>query len=310
VGFETPLPDFSDCSFASREPDGDWLGVVREGGPLRAFDPMMPAFGDALSEAEGLRILGHVRTFCDDASWPRGELNLPRPLVTEKAFPEDESVVTVSMPTEDLGEVMIRLVHEKRFGARSQIEVAVPFVFAQSGEWEGGVGDMAFAFKHVLFHSLGSGSILSATAELVVPTGDPARGFGTGATVFEPFMTFGQILPEDAFVHFQGGFEFPSGTEHSNEAFWRAALGKTWTRGAYGRAWTPIVELLGARDLEAGAATNWDLVPQVQVSLPTRQHILLNVGVRTPLTDVDARQTEIMVYLLWDWFDGGLLDGW
>jgi hypothetical protein len=32
--------------------------------------------------------------------------------------------------------------------------------------------------------------------------------------------------------------------------------------------------------------------------------------VRTPLTDVDARQTEIMVYLLWDWFDGGLLDGW
>ena len=25
LGFDTPVPDFSDCSFASREPDGDWL---------------------------------------------------------------------------------------------------------------------------------------------------------------------------------------------------------------------------------------------------------------------------------------------
>ncbi len=34
------------------------------------------------------------------------------------------------------------------------------------------------------------------------------------------------------------------------------------------------------------------------------------VGVRIPLTDRDGRETAIMAYLLWDWFDGGLFEGW
>ena len=25
LGFDTPMPDFTDCSFASREPDADWF---------------------------------------------------------------------------------------------------------------------------------------------------------------------------------------------------------------------------------------------------------------------------------------------
>ena len=49
VGFETPLPDFTDCAFATAEPDPDWLAVVHEGGPIRGLDRHMPAFGDALS---------------------------------------------------------------------------------------------------------------------------------------------------------------------------------------------------------------------------------------------------------------------
>ena len=48
VGFETPLPDFTDCEFASREPDPDWYAVIHQGGPVRAADRMMPAFGMAL----------------------------------------------------------------------------------------------------------------------------------------------------------------------------------------------------------------------------------------------------------------------
>ena len=47
----------------------------------------------------------------------------------------------------------------------------------------------------------------------------------------------------------------------------------------------------------------------MQVSLNTRQHILLNAGVRFPL-DNDDRGVLAVVYLLWDWFDGGFLDGW
>jgi len=37
---------------------------------------------------------------------------------------------------------------------------------------------------------------------------------------------------------------------------------------------------------------------------------MVNVGVRVPLNDRAGRDTRVMVYLLWDWFDGGLFDGW
>ena len=96
TGLETPLPDFTDCRFASREPSADWMAVVHEGGPVRGFSEMMPAFGEALGEEEIEKVVAYVHSFCRDRSWPRGELNLPRPLVTEKAFPEDEAVLTTS----------------------------------------------------------------------------------------------------------------------------------------------------------------------------------------------------------------------
>ena len=59
-----PVPDFTDCNFATREPDGDWLAIIHDGGPARAFDPLMPAFGEALTEEEMALALAHVRTFC------------------------------------------------------------------------------------------------------------------------------------------------------------------------------------------------------------------------------------------------------
>jgi mono/diheme cytochrome c family protein len=91
VGLDIPLPDFTDCAFGTPEPDSDWMAVSHDGGPARAFDRRMPAFGGALSVEELQRAIDHVRTFCTSKAWPRGELNLPRALVTEKAFPENDS---------------------------------------------------------------------------------------------------------------------------------------------------------------------------------------------------------------------------
>jgi hypothetical protein len=32
--------------------------------------------------------------------------------------------------------------------------------------------------------------------------------------------------------------------------------------------------------------------------------------VRVPVTNTSGRQVQIMFYLLWDWFDGRLNEGW
>ena len=70
------------------------------------------------------------------------------------------------------------------------------------------------------------------------------------------------------------------------------------------------IKLLGAREIVSGAEPEWDLVPQMQVSLSDRQHVLINVGTRVPLTGRSSRGSNVMVYLLWDWFDGTIFDGW
>src|SRR6185436_15343887 len=96
-GFELEPPDFTDCHLTTPEADLDWSSVIHQGGPARAFDRMMPAFGDELSDEEISKVIGHIRTFCAERGWPRGDLNLPRALVTEKAFPENEAVVTTTV---------------------------------------------------------------------------------------------------------------------------------------------------------------------------------------------------------------------
>lgn len=37
---------------------------------------------------------------------------------------------------------------------------------------------------------------------------------------------------------------------------------------------------------------------------------MFNLGARIPLNERDERKTQVIFYLLWDWFDGTLLEGW
>src|SRR4029077_15211561 len=77
VGFDVPLPDFTDCQATTPEVENDWFAVVYNGGPVRAFDRHMPSFGEALSDAEIHNVVRYLRTFCADRAWPPGDLNLP-----------------------------------------------------------------------------------------------------------------------------------------------------------------------------------------------------------------------------------------
>jgi mono/diheme cytochrome c family protein len=304
-----PPPDFTDCAFANREPDEAFLAVAHGGGPARGFSPLMPAWGGAFSEQELRLAISHMRTFCTDQRWARGELNLPLALVTGKAFPEDEAVVRV---TSQSGSVVTRFVYERRIGALNQWEVAVPVASVEqaAGGRSTGLGDIALGYKRVLSHSLDRGNIFSASAEVKLPSGSDSKGRGNGFAVFEPFLTFGQILPGDGFLQAQAGFEVPFESGHDADAFWRAAVGRSVARGRFGRLWSPMVELLGARTLASGHRIEWDVLPAVQVTLNTRQHIRVAGGVRLPVTDADARKKSVLVYLLWDWYEGGFFQGW
>jgi hypothetical protein len=313
LAFEAPPPDFSDCEFASREPDPDWFAIIHEGGPVRAFDRMMPAFGEALTAAEIDNVLAHVRTFCDDPRWPRGEFNLPRALFTEKAFPEDEAVATAKYDTGSDNDFSLELLYEKRFGPVGMMEIKLPLASLGSpvGGRETGIGDIAIGYKHTVHSNLASGNIVSLGGEVVLPTGDEDNGLGKGTTVLEPFLTWGRLLPADAFFQLHAFAEFPTDSGFDDEVGLRMAIGRTVTAGnEFGRAWSPMIEMLSIRDLDSGAKTKVDLVPQFQVALSTRQHILFNVGLRVPVTETTGRDEQLVMYLLWDWFDGGFFDGW
>lgn len=311
VGFDAELPDFTDCAFASAEADLDWYSVVHEGSPIRALGHHMPAFGDALSSEEIELAVSHVRTFCQDPSWPRGDLNLPRALFTEKAFPENEVVWSTSVAGGDERAIGNTLLYERRIGSRTQIEVAIPIDFqrAATREWARGIGDAAFALKRVLSANMATGHIVSAGAELIVPTGNESNGLGSGHAIFEPFVMWGQILPRNAFIQMHAGVELPFESSATRETFVRTAVGTSFfgDRG-FGRAWSPTVEVLWATP--QGEASEWDLVPQLQVSLSKLQHVMVAGGVRIPLSDRETRRSQVVGYLLWDWYDGSFFDFW
>jgi mono/diheme cytochrome c family protein len=311
IGFDKPdtFPDFRACDQTTPELDVDWKATIRDGGQARGFSRIMPAFGDALTKADIDAVVAYLRGLCREPAWPRGELNLPRPLLTEKAFPENEAVVSTSLDSSAEHDVTTTAIYERRIGIANQIEISVPFSSIRDAA---GVGDIGIGFKRALFSDFRRGSIVAVQGEAVLPTGDASRGLGSGVTVFEAFAAYGQLLPSDTFLQLQGGTEQPTDTAVAPRAvFARAALGRSFRQEeGFGRTWSPMVELVIDRDFETDARTNVEIVPEMQVTLSRRQHVRANIGVQVPVANTEGRGVQVLFYFLWDWFDGRLFDGW
>jgi hypothetical protein len=243
-------------------------------------------------------------------------------LVTEKAFPESETVLNTTANVQGPSAVSNELIYERILSKRDQLEVAIPFGWArqESGALAGGLGDITIGNKHVVFSELNSapdqplydstGSIFSIQAEVTLPTGSVEKGLGTGETVLGVFGAYDILLPARFFVQMQAGATFPVHTHDvPRSVYFNGAVGRIFSANL-GRQWNPMLELLANHDLQQGAPTEWDAIPELQVTLSRRQHVRAAVGVRLPLNDTASRPKQVIAYFLWDWFDGSLLEGW
>jgi mono/diheme cytochrome c family protein len=313
--FERPstFPDFSRCDQTTAEVNAAYKAVIQHGGPNRGFSQIMPSFGEALSSQDIDDVVAYLRSFCRQPHWPRGELNLPRAMVTEKAYPEDEEVLSTSVNVQGQPGNETHIIHEQRFGTKNQIEVDVPIAFNNINHvWYGGTGDTTLGIKRVMFSNLNTGSILSLQGGFLLPSGNRSRGLGSGTTTFEPFAAFDQLFRTDTFLQLQLGADVPFHTDIAPQSiFFNSAIGQSFAADhGLGRLWTPMFEFLAARDLVNHAKTDWDVLPELQVTISKRQHIRADLGLRIPTTNTAGRQKQVMFYILWDWADGKLTEGW
>jgi hypothetical protein len=294
---DRPVPieplDFTDCSVASAEPDADWEVAIRDGGPAVGLSSMMPAFGEALTADQIRGFVSHLRSFCAEQGWPHGNLNFPRAIFTEKAFPENEILLlpmASHAPTAPTPWAM-RVVYERRAGRRTQIEVGVPLLSSR-GETDrhAGLGDIEIAAKHVFAASAARAAIVSGGLEVVLPTGRASRGLGHGTTVFEPYVAAGAVR-RGFYLQSQLKLEIPAD-----------GAARTFVYNGYaGRdlsetpdTWTVGVELTG-EDRELA------LTPQLRKGLTRTGALGAAVGARIPLNHRRDREVQWIGYLLWEY---------
>ena len=309
------FPDFTDCAGTTPEPNGNWKAAIVHGGPSRGLSQIMPAFGDLLTDEQINDVMAYMRGFCKNIHHdPLGELNLPRALVTEKAFPENEIVVSTAASASGTPSWTTDVIDERTiFNARTQLETDIPINYAdQNHNWTEGLGDITLGLKREMLSSLRTGSILSVQGGVLLPTGDSKRGFGAGTTQFEPFAAFDQLFRDNTFIQTELGADLPVDTSIAPRSmFWRMTLGQALAQDhMLGRLYSPMVEMLGARDFKTGASNDWDVLPEMQVTISRRQHVRVGFGVRKPFTNTSDRTSQVLFYLLWDRADGKLWEGW
>ena len=307
-------PDMTRCDQTTPEPDSAYKAVILHGGRGLGFSQIMPAFGDLLTNEQIDDVIAYLRTFCkNDHQFPLGVLNLPRALVTEKAFPEDELVISTAANVSGPGSWTTDEIHEQTFAGKNQLEVDVPVNYARlNGAWTSGVGDITVGMKRELFSSERTGSILSVQGGILLPTGDSNRGFGAGTTQFEPFAAYDQLITNRTFLQFELGADLPVNTSVAPRSmFFRSAVGGSVAPDhGLGRLFSPMAEFVATRNFTTGASTDWDVLPEMQVTVSRRQHIRAAVGYRKPITDVSGRAPQVQFYVLWDWAEGHFWNGW
>ena len=308
TALNVPLPDFTDCNFITREGDGNWAYLLAHGGEGLGLSRQMPAFTDVLTDEQIHQVLDYIRSFCTDRRWPRGELNFRRPLVTTKAFPEDELLLLPELTKgrDGVRDWVTEVSFERRVGPRGQVEIALPFVVhdVTDGATTGGVGDLALAYKHVLYADLPSRTIASASLDLVLPSGDRDRHLGDGTVSFEPSLLAGKEIHN---VVIQGqilGLAPIDENRADRGVDYRLAF--SYPLSPLKRAWVPTLEIEVLQDVTA-QQHNLFLTPEIYKGITKRGHVAVALGAQVPVAGgPDPFDYRVLAFLLWEYTDGGL----
>jgi mono/diheme cytochrome c family protein len=266
--------DFTDCKVTSPEPDADWERAIAKGGPGVGLSSEMPAFEDSLSPEQIAGFVSHIRGFCKDTGWPSGNTNFPRPILTEKAFPENEFLILPAISHD--GEYEVTALYERRLGKRSMFEIGVPVT-------NDGVDEVEAAVKHALYSS--NRSILSLGLETAM---------ASDVVVFEPFVSMGTVL-RSWYLQGQLAYELPTNLEQASRAFvYNAYLGLDTS--AAPNTWTLGIELNGEDKALA-------LTPQVRKGLTGTGALAASIGIKLPLNYREERGVQWVGYLLWEYLE-------
>lgn len=302
-----PLPDFTDCSFVTRETTGNWVALVAEGGQVLGLSTQMPGFGDSLSDDQVRQVIAYVRAFCRDPSWPHADLNFRRPLFTGKAFPEDEVVLNLNFDKSRTSRSLVNeWTLEKRLWARGQAEVTLPFIYndPKGGAATGGVGDLTLAYKHVVSASQSSGMLAAFSLDLVLPTGDRDRGLGDGTMGLGPSLRAGKTLGPFAL---QGEIKavLPADVDRApRRLLYRAAL--QLPLSPLRRGWVPSLEFEADTKVEGRTQDAYSFAPVLYKGLSKSGHVAFAVGAKIPVAGARTFDYQIGAFLLWEFLEGGL----
>jgi cytochrome c553 len=302
--------DFTDCTVAAAEPDADWQRAIAKGGAGVGLSSQMPAFEDSLTEEQITALVSHLRGFCKQPGWPSGNTNFPRPILTGKAFPENEFLIVPAVshfdesPAPSITAASLVARYERRIGRRSMVEIEVPLVATNAlTTWTAGLGDAALAFKHAIYDRADVPRIVSLGIETILPSGDRFKDHGEGTVILEPFISAGAML-RNWYVQSQLEVDLPVDRQRSDRAIaYNVYVGRdlsaapdAWTIGAEVNSET-VFKYLGV------TATFTAVTPQVRKGLTGTGALAAAAGVVLPINKRDAQGVRWVGYLLWEYLE-------
>ena len=284
VRTDVPPADLASCAVSTAETEDQWVGVVARGGAAFGLSLDMPSYGEAATPDQIRMVVRYVRSLCRERGWPPGELNFPRAFLVEKAYPENELVVTAEGHGQEL-------IYERRAGRRMQFELAVSTVF---DSLDRPFDHATTAIKYNIWHSLERRALASVGLEASPPLGRSDRW------ELEPFISGGFQRPD--FV-VQGealaGWEETEGVAAGSL---RLGLGRDMDR------FVPMIE--AGWDWVRGGPGTLTLHPQTWIRLSKLGHVAGSIGAGVPVNGPDRGHVTLHAFLLWDFGDAPLLKGW